>query len=174
MTPENYTDIRRKAKSGDVIFLSVDRKNLLSRITSKFTGSPLTHAAILFWMRMGSKRRLMLIESTTNGGIRIVQASIYENRPMFFIRTGADWKELQNRAFENLGKVKYGWFSAIHIGIRDWLFKKYGIVLPSKINRNPACSEFVAHVLNLTDTDIPPYRLYDILKESEKQNASNN
>ena len=163
MISENYSEVRQKAHNGDVIFLHVDRKNILSRITSKFTGSPLTHSAILFWVVIGGIRRLMLIESTTNGGIRIVQASIYEDRPMYYVPASTRWKTVQERAFENLGKVKYGWFSAIHIGIRDFLFTQFGIRLPSKINRNPACSEFTAHVLGLEETDIPPYRLYEIL-----------
>ena len=169
MKAETYSEVRQKAHNGDVIFLHVDKKNILSRITSKFTGSPLTHSAILFWVVIGGIRRLMLIESTTNGGIRIVQASIYEDRPMYYVSASTRWKTVQERAFESLGKVKYGWFSAIYIGIRDFMFTHFEIKLPSKMTRNPACSEFTAYVLGLEETDIPPSRLYQVLTQKSKQ-----
>ena len=67
-----YEELRQVAKDGDVMFLTVNKKDTLSRITSFFTRSKYTHAAFLFWF----KDRLMVVESTTHGGLRIVTAAL--------------------------------------------------------------------------------------------------
>lgn len=156
-----YDEIRNIAKDGDVIFLTVDKKNILSRLVSWFTNSPYTHTAFVFWY----KTRLMLVESTTQGGIRIVQASIYENRNFDIVAAPRSWDEIEWQAIERSGTAKYGWFSAIYIGIREFLFFHFDIALPpDNGNRNKCCSEFVAEVLQLTDVDVSPKKLHQILK----------
>ena len=155
-----YDELRSMARDGDVIFLQVNRKNLLSKLVSRFTGSVHTHAAFVFWL--GS--RLMLIESTTHGGIRIVLASTYSDREFDLIEAPRSWAELADRALIRSGTAKYGWFSAVYIGLRDFLSTHFHVQLPvDRKNRNKACSEFVAEILELNDVDISPGKLYKIL-----------
>lgn len=152
-----YEEIRNIAKDGDIIFLTVDKKNILSRITSWFTKSPYTHAAFLFWY----KNRLMVSESTTHGGLRIVQASMYSTRNIDIISAPRSWEQIENSALEKIGTTKYGWFSAIYIGLREFMFTHFDVKLPSTTkNRNKACSEYVAEILEMPETDISPKNLY--------------
>lgn len=156
----NYETFRKEAKDGDILFLTVNKKNILSRITSFFTKSPFTHAAFVFWYR----ERLMLVESTTNGGIRIVFASTYSNRPVYRIAAPRAWSEIEGTALGKSGTATYGWFSAIYIGIREVAFKHFNIKLPvDRNNRYKACSEFVAECLGLEDVDLSPGALFDKL-----------
>lgn len=160
----DYQSVRALAQNGDIIFLTVDKKNLLSRLTSWFTKSPYTHAAFVFWY----KGRLMVVESTTHGGIRIVQASMYDNRNIDLIPGPKNWDEIEWRALEKSGTAEYGWFSAMYIGIREFFFMQFNIKLPPNTgNRNKCCSEFVAEVLNLDDVDVSPKKLYSILSLSK-------
>ena len=126
----NYENIREIAEDGDIIFLTVDKKNLLSRLTSWFTKSPYTHAAFVFWYN----NRLMLVESTTHGGIRIVLASTYADRTIDLIKAPKPWISIVARALEKSGTTEYGWVSAMYIGIREFLFMHFDISLP--INNN--------------------------------------
>lgn len=161
----NYTQIREIAQDGDIMFLRVDKRNILSRTTSWFTNSPYTHAAFLFWY----KNRLMIVESTTHGGIRIVQASTYSDRDIDLVKSPRYWEEIQEKALERSGTANYGWISAAYIGIRDFFFTHFNINLPqNKNNRNKACSEFVAEVLELQDVDISPAKLYRTLSQLTK------
>lgn len=158
-----YDELRLIAKDGDVFFLHVDKKNILSRTTSFFTKSPLTHAAFLFWY----KDRLMVCESTTHGGSRIATASHYSDRLFEYIPAPVVWNSIEQKALERSGTAEYGWFSATYIGIREFFFTHFNIVLPQdKNNRNKACSEFVAEVLDLEDVDVSPGALYKKLLKS--------
>lgn len=157
-----YAQIREIAKDGDVIFLTVNNHDILSRLTSWFTKSPYTHAAFVFWY----KSRLMIVESTTHGGIRIVQASTYSDRNIDLLPATVDWSQIEDKALSKSGTAEYGWFSAMYIGLREFMFKYFEIKLPvDKNNRNKACSEFVAEVLELEDTDVSPKVLYQILSK---------
>lgn len=157
-----YDGIRAIANDGDVIFLTVNKKDWMSSIVSFFTKSPYTHAAFVFWY----KDRLMLVESTTHGGIRIVQASTYSDRNIDLIPAPKVWNEIEGQALSRSGTAKYGWFSAIYIGLREFLFTHFNISLPvDNGNRNKACSEFVSEVLGLDDVDISPGLLYKKLSQ---------
>lgn len=157
-----YEELRLIAKDGDIFFLHVDKRNILSRTTAFFTKSPLTHAAFLFWYR----DRLMVCESTTHGGSRIATASHYSDRLFEHVHAPIEWQGIEQKALERSGTAEYGWFSATYIGIREFMLMHFNIRLPQdKSNKNKACSEFVAEVLELEDTDISPGVLYKKLME---------
>lgn len=159
----NYDTIRTIANDGDVIFLTVNKKDILSRTTSFFTKSPYTHAAFVFWY----SERLFIVESTTHGGIRVVLASTYSDREINLLPSNRNWSDIKWKALERSGRAEYGWISATYIGIREFMFTHFNIKLPQdKNNRNKACSEFVAEVLELEDVDISPGKLYEILLKS--------
>ena len=156
----DYTQLREQAKSGDVIFLTVDKKNILSRTTAYFTKSQYTHAAFVFWY----KHRLMIVESTTHGGIRIVQASVYADRNFDLISAPKPWEAIEEIALTKSGTTEYGWFSAFYIGLREFLHTNFDVKIPVIVNnKNKACSEFVAEVLDMKDVDISPGVLFNRL-----------
>ena len=158
----NYNEVRSIAKDGDILFLHVNKKDWMSSLISFFTKSPYTHAAFLFWY----KDRLMLVESTTHGGIRIVQASTYKDREIDLISAPKNWIDIEMSALSRSGTASYGWLSAIYIGLREFMFTHFNVSLPAdKHNRNKACSEFVAEILNLDDVDISPGMLYKKLSQ---------
>jgi hypothetical protein len=118
-----YDELRVIAKDGDIIFLHVDKGNFLSRLTSWFTKSPFTHAAFVFWYR----ERLMILESTTHGGSRIVTASQYADRDFGHIPAPRDWNIISEVALERSGTAEYGWASATYIGVREFFFKYFDV-----------------------------------------------
>lgn len=155
-----YAEVRAAAKDGDVFFLTMNRKNLLSRLTSFVTRSPYTHAAFLFWYA----GRLLVVESTTHGGNRIVNASHYHDREVILVPAPRPWTEIQTSALAKVSELQYGWFSAIYIGIREIAFTHFNIKLPpDRNNRYQACSEFVAETLGLADHDLSPGQLLTAL-----------
>ena len=158
-----YDEVRSQVKDGDIIFITVNKTDYLSRLTSWFTKSPYTHAAFVFWLN----NRLMVLESTTNGGSRISFASVYANRNIDVISAPKAWSEIEEKALARSGTASYGWVSAAYIGIREFCFTHFGWKLPqNKNNRAKACSEFVAEVLGLDDVDISPGKLYKTLSKN--------
>ena len=164
-----YETVRAIAKDGDIIFLHVNEEDFLSRVTSWFTKSPYTHAAFVF----SFKERLMVVESTTHGGQRIVNASIYADRKLDLVPAIRPWEEIEEDALSKIGMVKYGWFSAIWLGLRDFCSVHFDWKLPpDKKNRNKACSEFVAEKLGLEDVDLSPRMLYNELNRIHAEEVS--
>jgi len=156
-----YEQFREVARDGDILFLHVNRKDFLSSLTSWFTKSEYTHAAFVFWYG----DRLMVAESTTHGGMRIVTASHYSDRELDIVAAPKEWKSISARVLEKSGTAEYGWFSAAYIGLREFMFTHFDIKLPEdKTNRNQACSEFVAEMLGLPDNDISPGMLMKYLR----------
>lgn len=154
-----YDEVRELAQSGDLLFLEYNPKDPLSIFTHLWTGS-YTHVGILFWY----DNRLLLVESTTHGGNRIVNASLYRGRGMALARGPVPWASISRCALARMGVIKYGWLSAAYIGLRDGIYRVTGVTLPQIKNRHLACSEFVAEVLGLEDTDIPPRKLWELYK----------
>lgn len=152
-----YEAVRALADDGDVMFLHVDKRNILSRLTAFVTKSTLTHAAFLFWY----KGRLLVAESTTHGGSRIATASHYADREFELVKAPREWEYIADKAFQRSGESSYGWFSAAYIGVKHWLLVHANIVLPQiKSNKAKACSEYVAELLGYEDPDISPQMLY--------------
>lgn len=164
----DYNEFRAIAQDGDIFFLSVDTGNILSLTTSFFTKSKFTHAAFVFWY----KNRLLVVESTTHGGLRIANASEYRDREITYVPAPVPWEDIEPIALQKIGTIKYGWVSATYIGARDVLHRWFNWHLPPlNSNRNMACSEFVSLVLGYEDIDIPPSILYDKLTAAVSQQA---
>jgi|688.fasta_scaffold269737_2 hypothetical protein len=158
----NYNEIRSIAKDGDILFFHVDKRRFLSKLVSWFTKSQYTHVGFVFWF----KNRLMLIDSGIKGGSRIILASKYYDNTFDLVSAPKIWSDIEERALARSGTAHYGWFSAAYIGIREFMFTHFHIQLPmDKKNRNKACSEFVAEILNLEDVDISPGMLYKKLSQ---------
>lgn len=157
----NYEEVRAVAKDGDIIFLHVDKRNLLSRLTAYVTKSTLTHAAFVFWY----EGRLLLAESTTHGGSRIATASHYKNRKFELVKAPRKWEYIVERALTRSGESGYGWFSAAYIGVKHWMLVNAGIALPAiQNNKAKACSEYVAELLGYQDADVSPQLLWEWIK----------
>jgi len=153
----NYSDVRATAQDGDVFFLHVDKKNILSRLTAFVTKSKITHAGFLFWYQ----GRLLVAESTTHGGSRIATASHYADREFELVKAPRQWEFIVEAALTRSGESTYGWLSAAYIGVKHWLLVHANIALPQiKSNKAKACSEYVAELLGYEDPDISPQMLY--------------
>jgi hypothetical protein len=108
----------------------------------------------------------MLVDSGIKGGPRIILASKYYDNTFDLVSAPKIWSDIEERALARSGTAHYGWFSAAYIGIREFMFTHFHIQLPmDKNNRNKACSEFVAEILNLEDVDISPGMLYKKLSQ---------
>ena len=157
----NYSDLRATAQDGDVFFLHVDKKNLLSRLTAFVTKSQVTHAGFLFWYQ----GRLLVAESTTHGGSRIATASHYADREFELVKAPRKWEFIAEAALLRSGESTYGWLSAAYIGVKHWLLTNAGISLPAiQNNKDKACSEYVAELLGYEDADLSPQALWELIK----------
>jgi hypothetical protein len=156
-----YSELRAIAQDGDLVFMS-GGNGLYARAISYFTNSKYTHVAFLFW----HKYRLLVVESTGSGGVRIVQASHYDNRELELVRAPKPWQDIESIALSRSGTVKYGWFSAIYIGLKEFLLTRFNLRIPSILNnKNKVCSEFVAETLKLSDSDVSPGTLYKLFTQ---------
>lgn len=156
----DYESIRAIAKDGDLLFVKVKKSSFLSNIVSFFTKSEFTHVGFLFW----HNNRLLIIESTSKNGLRIANASVYARRGLELVSSPEDWAYIEDAALARIGTRRYGWFSAFYIGVREVMLTHFDIKLPQdRHNRNKACSEFVAEVLDFEDVDISPGQLYKIV-----------
>lgn len=156
----NYKEVRSIAKDGDVLFFHVDKGRILSRLVSWVSKSTYTHVGFVFWF----KDRLMLLDSGTKGGPRIILASKYDDNTFDLVPAPRLWSDIEEKALARSGSAHYGWFSAGYIGLREFMFTHFDVRLPvDRCNRNKACSEFVAEILEMDDVDISPGKLYSIL-----------
>ncbi len=82
---QNYKDRRENIRTGDAILF--ESKDLVSRAISFFTGSPITHAGMAKWIRVGGHRRLFIIEAIVTG----VSLNYMSNRTAWWMPHGELW-----------------------------------------------------------------------------------
>jgi hypothetical protein len=154
----NYHTARSLAQDGDIFFLG-GTGTWAQRIISLVTTSEYVHCGIVFWYQ----GRLLIAESNTGGGTRVVSASTYADRKVQIIQSGLNWADVANDSLANMGLVGYGYVSNVYIGIRELTLKYFNLQMPPLVEREMACSEWVARVLQLSDTNISPGKLYQEL-----------
>lgn len=151
----NYEQLRAVAEDGDVVFIK-NGTTPWAWLISAWTNSPYSHAMFVFWY----SDRLLIAEASPHGGTRIVSASAYANRQFDIIAAPLPWTAIQTHAVNRAGSAVYGWLSAVWIGIRTKVYALTGSKLPTWHNHSVVCSEYVAEVLGLVDTDVTPGELY--------------
>lgn len=154
----NYDQLRAVAQDGDVVFIK-NGTTPWAWLISAWTDSPYSHAMFVFWYA----DRLLVAEASPHGGTRIVSASVYQKRQFDIIAAPLSWTAIQAQAVNRAGSAVYGWLSAVWIGLRTKVFALTGRKLPTWRNHSVVCSEYVAEVLGLEDTDVTPGELYHCL-----------
>lgn len=158
-----YDDGRDHIKDGDLFFIK-DKKSLVGFIIRFFTFSRYSHVGFAFWMTVGNRKRLMVVEAQGGAKRRIVNMSFYKGQQIDVICAPASWEDIGSSALDNLNTVKYGWLEALYVGIREFLMNSTKfIVLPRLDLPGETCSEFVAITLKLPYTNISPQKLIEYL-----------
>lgn len=162
---DDYAKIRNRIKDGDVVFIK-NETDFMSKLIRFATFSKYSHVGIAVWVDIEGERRLMMVEAQGGTRKRIVNMSMYDGCEMDVFRDPkTNWNAIKNSVLDRIGVIEYGWLQAIYIGIREFLLKKWSIQLPSKNFEGMICSEFVAIVYHLDDTNISPQMLYEELME---------
>lgn len=172
MSTVTYEKIRDDIRNGDFVFFKAE--SLKQRFICWFTGGKHSHCGIANWVTDDlGKRRLMLIESFV-GGCRMVTMSSYASRAMNVVSVkGMKWSEQSEYVTAKTGKVHYGAFDFITIGLRDLLVRlgfHDGFIFQYLPNgEGEVCSEMLADVLQrfqkIETTMISPAHLYKDLFE---------
>lgn len=162
---DDYARLRSKIKNGDVVFIK-NGHEFFSKIIHFMTFSRYSHVGIAVWVTIEQQRRLMIVEAQGGTKKRIINMSMYDGCEMDVYRhPNIRWEWISNGVLDRLGVVEYGWIQAIYVGIREYFMKRWGVRLPSKNFSGMICSEFVANVYGLEDTNISPQVLYEELLE---------
>lgn len=162
----DYEEARNFIKDGDIVFIR-DKSNLVGWIVRLFTFSRYSHVGIAFWALVGGKRRLFMVEAQGGSKRRIVNMSYYDNQRLDIISAPVKWSAYVDRAMDRLGKVKYGWFDAIYVGLRESLMKTTKFIKLPRFNLSgEICSEFVARMLDLPKKQVSPQLLLEQLEEA--------
>lgn len=172
MSTANYERIRDLIQDGDFVFFKAEA--LKQRIICWFTGGKHSHCGIANWMTDDlGKRRLMLVESFV-GGCRMVTMSSYASRGMDVLSIeDMDWAEQSEYVMSKTGKVHYGTFDFITIGVRDLLirlgFRNSWILNHLPNGEGEVCSEMLADVIArfkpMQSTLVSPADLYRTIHE---------
>lgn len=139
----NYRELRDQFKSGDVVFFSKGKKNIVRRLITWFTNGPHYHVGFVFWMLTDSgNSRLMLAESQP-GGYRIINLSAYRDRGMTVFRCPVDWHLISERVIESAGDVPYDFLDMALVGLHE----KFGTPIPNITGPGEVCSVMVSKIL---------------------------
>ena len=160
----SFRNAQPTIRDGDLIF--VRNKNAwFSKIIRFATRSQYSHVGIAFWITVAGKEHLMVIEAQGGTERRIITMDYYSDTGIDVIRAPRVWSEYCDVAFEQVGKLKYGWREAIYVGLRELLFKYAKIRLPPRDFDGEICSEFAARMMQLDNFHVSPQGLIDALAE---------
>lgn len=159
----SYNEARELIQDGDIVFFEGDKTSPVHFSIMTFTESRFFHVSIAFWVGRGENKRCLLVEAHGNSRRRIVPLSFYEHHRMVIVKPPLPWDTVEDEAFKRIGKEKYGYGTALYIGIREIFLKYFDIKLPVGDFPREVCSEYVAKVYRLPETMISPQRLYEML-----------
>jgi hypothetical protein len=159
-----YEEARPRINSGDLVFFFYDKPDWRAPLRSLirfFTGSKFFHCAVAVWVKTPSDvDQLMLMETATKGGKRVVPLSIYHNfrAEVVPVPKAFSFGAMEEEGWKDIGKQRYGFLDLIGIALREY----FG--LPTKSIDSQVCSELSAAIwiaggAPLVDTYVSPGRL---------------
>lgn len=163
MTKLSYQEARLLIQDGDVVFIHGSWRRPIQALIMWFTNSKFSHVCLAFKVTTGGVERLMCVEAQGKTKRRILNLSFYDDKDMTILAAPRDWAEIQGKALERVGKAKYSFLAAAYIGVRELVHRTLDIKLPSLDLPHEICSEFIAKVVGLPDTDVSPQVLYEDL-----------
>lgn len=159
----SYQEARPKIKDGDIVFVKGSWKRPIQALIMLFTASKYSHVCIAFRIQTGGVERVMCVEAQGKTRRRILNLSFYDDRQLTVLRAPKDWSEVQDAALAHIGKARYSMLAAAYVGVRELLHRSLNLRLPSLNLPHEICSEFVASVYGLEETEISPQVLYEEL-----------
>lgn len=163
MTKLSYEEARPLIQDGDVVFIHGSWRRPLQALVMLFTGSKFSHVCLAFRVTTGGTERLMCVEAQGKTKRRILNLSFYDDRHLTVLAAPREWSDIQDKALGRVGKASYSFLAAAYVGIREFLHRTLDVKLPSLDLPHEICSEFIAKVVGLPDTDISPQVLYEDL-----------
>jgi hypothetical protein len=156
----NYDQLRQTVKNGDLIFQHGSRRRPFQLLIMAVTGSRYCHVGMAFWVTLSRKRRLMVVEAQNDGKRRIVTASFYRDDTFDVIRAPVPWRGIEDHALERVGEEEYSYLTALYVGLRELFMRKFNLRLPRISLDGEICSEFMARLIGLPDTNVSPQGLF--------------
>lgn len=158
-----YDEVRELVQDGDIVFIHGSWYRPIQALIMFFTGSEFSHCAIAFWAKTPAGARLMCVEAQGGSRRRILTLNYYDDALMTIVRAPKEWSEVREVALEDIGRKTYSFLEATYVGIREFLQRRTSLKLPRLNTRHEICSEFIAKVYDLPETDISPQKLYEQL-----------
>lgn len=161
-----YEDIRPYINSGDIVF--VGGKGFIGRLIMFCTFSKYSHVGIAVNVSTGAGDRLMFAESEIGTKLNLVNLSRYLGYPMSIVPAITPWSlKISQKVFGRINVTGYSIPQAIHSALRDIFLRFFGWNFPkAKDYDGEICSEFIAKVYNLPDSDLSPEALLRYLRKS--------
>lgn len=161
-----YEEARDLIGDGDVVFIRGKWTNPISAAVMFFTGSPLSHVCIAFWVNTTFGKKLMCVEAQGRSKRRTFPLSFYGDHHIDVIRAPKPWNSVRANALSGVGRTEYGMGEAVYIGLTEFLHRHTGRRLPWRHIQREYCSSFVAAVYQLDFHGGSPQVLYDLLRSS--------
>lgn len=162
-----YEQGRKLVQDGDILFVANKKGIILPFLIRWSTKSLFSHTAIAFWIDTVAGKRLMAVQAQ-GGDKRFIQnVSALDKCDLYVVSSPKTWAEVAPQALVKLDKVKYNYFEALYIGIREFFMTRFNWKLPEKSFTGEICSEFNARVLGLSDVYVSPQGLYEELIKTQ-------
>jgi hypothetical protein len=171
MTALAYDQARSIIEDGDVVLFqgNLSISHPIDAIIMLVTGSPFVHVNIAFWEDVAGQHMLMAVEAQGGTKRRILNESFYSNKKMVVIKGIKAWSDIAPDALSRVAEQKYSYITAFYAGLRDFCVRIFGWRLPKMNHPGEICSEFVARLQGLPDTDLSPGDLYKALLQVSKE-----
>ena len=169
-----YDQARLIIEDGDVVFFqgSFSIKHPIDALIMLVTGLPFVHANIAFWDEIAGQHRLMAIEAQGGTKRRILNESFYSDKKVSVIKGIKKWDDMAPDALSRVAEQKYSYITALYSGLRDFFVRVFGIRLPKMNHPGEICSEFVARLEGLSETDLSPGDLYIALLQVSTEKSA--
>lgn len=155
MNITRYEEDRNKIEDGDLIFVANKKGIILPRLIRWSTESIFSHVAIAFWIDTPAGKRLMAVQAQGGNKRFIMNVSALDNCQLYVV-SGQCWTDVASVALQKLDQVKYGYFEAFYVGLREFLMTRFNIKLSERNFTGEICSEFVSRIQNFPTFNISP------------------
>jgi hypothetical protein len=173
MNSLTYDQARSIIEDGDIVLFQGDLSisHPIDAMIMLVTGSPFVHCNIAFWEDVAGQHMLMAVEAQGGTKRRILNESFYSTKKMVVIKGIKSWNDIAPDALSRVAEQKYSYVTAAYAGLRDFFVHTVGWRLPKMDHPGEICSEFVARLEGLAETDLSPGDLYKALLLVSKEKA---
>lgn len=166
-----YEQGRDLVQDGDVLFIANKKGIILPFLIRWSTKSLFSHTAIAFWMDTVAGKRLMAVQAQGGDKRFIKNVSALNKCEIYVMSSPKAWADVAPQALVKLDQVKYNYFEAFYVGLREFLMTRFNITIKNIDFPGEICSEFNARVLDMPEVEVTPQELFEEVSKTQTLRA---